>query len=371
MATPTTPRPAAPVPRPAGAPKPASAPAAPAARASKLGALKRERLREALRYVFYGPPGVGKTSLVADMEDMVHLDIEGGSAEIESRRYPFRLNPDGSVPPGGYQPEKYEDVDAALDDLIANPGHGIGTVALDGFSKLEAMLHAFICERDKKANIEAYGFGKGYKVALVEWRRLLGKLDALRARGVQVVLVGHSNVRTFKNPEGDDFDRYQLLLNEQAASELVGWADVVGFIHFEGGASKLVGDESQKPRARGWSTERRLIELARTAAWDGKCRLSLPARLELGQANPWRPFAEAKLMARAATPETLAADISAEITRITGTEESVEFTTGAGNKTSRVAIAALVAAGDAAVLTRVLAGLKATNPVTATATQET
>lgn len=367
MATPTTPRPGprpAPVPRPAGAqPQPAK-PAASTPRASKLGALKRERLKEALRYTFYGPPGVGKTSLVADMENALHVDIEGGSAEIESTRYPFR---DG---PGGHVPERYEEIDAAIDDLIANPGHGFATLALDGFSKLEAMLHTFICERDKKANIEAYGFGKGYKVALVEWRRLLGKLDILRARGMQIALVGHSSVRTFKNPEGDDYDRYQPLLNDLAASEIVGWADVVGFIHFEGGASKLVGDESQKPRARGWSTERRLIELGRTAAWDAKCRLSLPAQLELGQANPWRPFAEAKLGARAATLDTLAADIVTEVTRITGTEDDVEFATAAGNKTSRTAIAALVAGGDTAVLARVLAGLKATNPVTATA-QET
>lgn len=362
MATPTAPRPAgprpAPTPRPVGAPKPAAP--APGVKPSRLGALKRERLKEALRFMFYGPPGVGKTSLLADMERALHLDIEGGSTEIETTRYIFRDEP------GGHVPRTYEDVLAAIDDLIAHPDHGFATLAIDGFSKLEAMLHNFLCERDKKANIEAYGFGKGYKVALVEWRILLGKLDTLRARGTQIAIAGHSSVKTFKNPEGDDFDRYQPLLNDQAAAELVGWADVVGFVHFEGGSAKLVGDESQKPRARGWSTERRLIELARMAAWDAKCRLSLPAQLELGQANPWRPFAEAKLGAREATADTLAIEIVAEVTRITGTEEDVEFATAAGNKTSRTAIAALIAGGDSAVLARVLAGLKATNPVTGT-----
>jgi hypothetical protein len=371
MTTTTRPAPTpAPVPRPAGAiaPRPASPPAAPAparpaAPRSRLGAVKRERLRTPLRYLWYGPEGVGKTSLIADMPNPILVDIDGGSSEVEIARYPFRDEP------GGHIPRSYEEIVSAIEDLTANPNHGHKTLGIDTADALEAMIHRFICQRDKKSNVESYGFGKGYKVALTEFRRFLSMLEVLRNGGMQIAFAGHSFVKTFKNPEGEDYDRYQLHANDLFSAELRGWCDVVGFIHFEGGGSKLVGDESQSARARGWATGRRLVELARTAAWDAKSRLSLPAELELAAANPWRPFAEAKLIARDATLESLAADILAEVSRITGTEGDAEFTTAAGSKTSRAAITALLSANDAAVLARVLAGLKATT--TATAPQET
>jgi hypothetical protein len=370
MTTQTSPRPApqAPVPRPVGAPPPAK-PAPPTApRPSRLGAVKRERLREALRHMFYGPPGIGKTSLLVDIEGLLLIDIEGGSLEIEATRYPFRLNPDGTVAPGGYVPESYEDVLGALDDLIANPDHAHLALGIDGFSKLEALIHAHICKRDQKKNVEGYGYGKGYKVALVEWRLLMAKLDILRARGMQIVLAGHSVSRTFKNPDGPDYDRYWPLLNGEASGELVGWCDVVGFVHFEEGGAQLAGDESQAKRARHWGTDRRLIELTH-GVWEAKCRLSLPDQIDLAREHPWRPFADAKIGARGATVETLTAEVAAEIDRITGGDRAREFTTSAGKTTTGAALLALPDL-DAATLGRILHGLKSTASVNTAATQE-
>ncbi len=358
MATPSPRAPTpAPVPRPVGAsnntakPGPAAPP-----RASRLGAAKRERLREALRHMFYGPPGIGKTSLLADIEGLILIDIEGGSAEVEATRYKFRDED------GGHVPESYEDVIFALDDLIANPGHGHSALGIDGFSKLEAMIHASICKRDQKKNIEAYGYGKGYKVALVEWRLIMSKLDTLRARGMQIVIAGHSLSRTFKNPEGPDYDRYWPLLNGEASSELIGWCDVVGYVHFEEGGALLAGDESQAKRARHWATDRRLIELTH-GFWEAKCRLSLPDQIDLAREHPWRPFAEAKLGARDATIETLTAEVATEIDRITGGDRGREFTTSAGKTTTGAALLALPDL-DVTTLSRVLSGLKATAPAT-------
>lgn len=353
----------APVPRPVGVlgssprPPPAKLPTAPPAK-SRIGAAKRERLRTPLRHLWYGPEGVGKTSLISDMPNPLLIDIEGGSSEIEIARYPFRDEP------GGHVPRSYEEIVAAAEDMIANPGHGHLTLGIDTADALEAHIHKFICTRDKKANVEAYGFGKGYKVALVELRRFLALLEQLRNTGMQIAFAGHSFVKTFKNPEGEDYDRYQLHANDLFSAELRGWCDVVGFIHFEGGSSKLVGDESQNARARGWATGVRLIELARTAAWDAKSRLSLPSTVELAAANPWKPFADAKVLARDATTESLGADILAEVLRITGTDDDVEFTTAAGTTTSRGAIAALLT-NDTSVLARVLAGLKSTASINA------
>jgi hypothetical protein len=191
-------------------------------------------------------------------------------------------------------------------------------------------------------------------------RVLLSRLDGLRARGMQIILLAHSLVRTFKNPEGEDYDRYQLRMHELAAEEVKGWCDVIGFMRFDGGGAKLLGDESQNARARGWTTGRRLIHLAREAAWDAGSRLALPAEIELGVANPFEPFAAAKDTARDATVETLISDVLAEVDRITGGDRSLEFSTAAGRATSFAEINAIIGHSDAGALTRVLAGLKAT-----------
>jgi hypothetical protein len=344
-----------PTPKPVGA-KPNSAPAAPK---SKLGLVKRGQLRNPLRHLFYGPEGVGKSSLAADAPAPIFLDVEGGSDNIEAARYPFR--PEDAAT--GHVPRAYEEVLAAIDDLIANPAHGYATLVIDTIDALEVLLQRYVCDQNGKADIEAFGFGKGYRAALDEWRRFLSRLDALRATGVQVVLLGHSYVKTFKNPEGEDFDRYVLRVHDLASGQIKEWSDVVGFIHFDGGAAKLKGDTAQTKRARGWTSGRRLVQLAREAAWDAKSRLSLPSELELGAENPWRPFAEAKEVAREATVEMMAARIATEVDRITEGSRDTPFLTAAGRATSWAAISDLIKSADPSVLTRVLAGLRATTAI--------
>lgn len=364
MATPTpTPRPAstAQASRPSGVPvaRPAAAkPAAP--RQSRLGNVMRGILDVPLRHLFYGPRGIGKTSLGADAPSPLFLDIEGGSPKINVTRYAFRDEP------GGHVPRVYEDVLGAIDDVLANPGHGYASLVIDTLDALESLIHEYICRRDGKANVEAYGYGKGYKVAVVEFRILKERLDRLINARTAIIILAHSDEKTFKNPRGPDYDRYKSEMHELAWSQIAGWCDVVGFIDFEGGGAALKGDESQAKRARGWSTGRRLIQLAPDAAVpDAKCRLSLPAELELDIAHPWAPFASAKLKAEDATVETLTADILAEVDRITGGDRSLEFTTDAGTKTSYSICQDLTARSDASVLARVLAGLKATATINA------
>jgi hypothetical protein len=250
---------------------------------------------------------------------------------------------------------------AAIDDLLANPGHGYLSLVIDTLDALESLIHEYICRRDGKANVESYGYGKGYKVAVVEVRVLQERLDRLINAGMAIIILAHSDEKTFKNPRGPDYDRYRSEMHELAWSKIAGWCDVVGFLDFEGGGGALKGDESQAKRARGWSTGRRLIQLVPDAAVpDAKCRLSLPAELELDVAHPWAPFANAKLKAEDATRDTLAADILAEVDRITGGDRAMEFTTDAGNATSFAAIQDLITKSDESVLARVLAGLKAT-----------
>lgn len=298
-----------------------------------------------MRYLFYGPEGVGKSSLLANVPGILLFDIEGGSDNIDVARYMFRDEP------GGHVPRSYDDVTAGIEDMVATPGHGFEAIGIDTADALEALIHAHVCKVHGHESIEGFGFGKGYNVALDEGRRFIALLDRLRATGVSVVLSAHSFVKTFKNPEGEDYDRYQLRMHEKLAGLFKDQCDVVGFVTFEGGGSKLKGDKSQGARARGWSTGRRIVHLAREAAWDAKSRLALPAEVALTAQEPWKPFADASK--RDFTAESLRQDVDRELVRIAIEEFVID-----GKSVTASSVRQYVSAADASSITRILAGLR-------------
>lgn len=279
---------------------------------SKLGNVKRGRMSAALRYLFYGVEGVGKSTLAAHAPEPIYLDLEDGTSLLDCARYPFR------AAPGGHVAETYEEIVGALDDL-REAEHDFKSVVIDTIDRLEPLLWEFVCRRDSESSkktyesIEDYGYGKGYQVALDEWRALGHKLDVLRTRkGMNIIMVGHAQVRTFKNPEGDDYDRYSLRVHDKAAGFLREWCDVLGFATFEGGAAKAAGDS----RARGYATGRRLVHLERSAAFDAKSRIPLPGAIELAGDAPWRPIGEVAELGADATPELLTDRILDELKRL-------------------------------------------------------
>jgi hypothetical protein len=351
MATPIPSKaPQAPAPRPAAAatPKPA------AKAASRLAQVKRGRLGLPPRVLTYGPQGVGKSTLAADAEALF-LDIEGGSGELDVARYPF--NPGA---PDEYKPRDYDQLSDGIDDLIAHPGHGFPAVALDTGDALEAMIHRHLCDKNKVSSIEKVGggYGKGYRAAVEELRRLCAKLDLLRAQGVTIMILAHSATSTFKNPEGEDFDRFSLACHKDFAGQLYSWCDIVGFLHFEGGSRKLDEDGSKEKRARGWTTNRRIMQLAREAAWDAKWRLTVPMQteFEVDTTHPWALFADAISRARAvsATGPSVTDQIMTELNRIA----VEEFSTADGKQITRSGIVALLETASASRLAVVLEGLR-------------
>lgn len=331
---------------------------------SKLGQVRRGKLALPPRVLAYGTEGVGKTSLAADA-GALFADIEGGSGELDVARYPF--NPGE---PDEFRPRSYEQLIEMCDDLIANPLHGFRALCLDTVDALEALIHAHLMKKYKVDTIEKIGggFGKCYRASVEELRRFLAKLDIIRGQGVAIIMIAHARTTTFKNPEGPDYDRFGLKVYDgkeaSFAGQLKEWCEIVAFISFEGGAKK----EEDEKRARGWSTSRRIVHLARDAAWDAKWRLTVPMEMEfvLDPAAPWAPFADAIERARIASSSgpTLADAIMTELNRLA----VEEFTTAAGTKTSRAQIVAMLDTASQSALARVLDGL--TNTATPSPAKE-
>jgi len=260
----------------------------------KLSNVISGKLQEPWRILLDGVEGIGKTTLAADCPDPIFLGTEDGTGHLDVKRFA--------------KPETFEDCLDAIYELRKGQ-HSFKTLVVDTVDHMEPLIWAHVCARDNQENIEGYGFGKGFQVALDEHRRFLKALEQLRAeKGMNILLLAHVAMRTFKNPEGPDFDRYELKLNLKAAGLYKEWVDAVLFANWDQFAAKKKNEkEGVFAKGKGVSTGARLLFTQRTAAYDAKNRFGLPQSLPL----EWAALDQAMREGQPSTP----ADLIAEITR--------------------------------------------------------
>jgi hypothetical protein len=251
-----------------------------------LASVTKGKIAEPITVLVFGVEGVGKSTFGSDAPNPIFLDGERGSSELNVARFPV--------------PETWSDVREALRVLAVEP-HEYKTLVIDTLDWLEPLIWKHICARDKQPDIESYGYGKGYSAALDEWRVFLADIERVRARGLNIVLLAHSWIRPFKNPLGDDFDRYEMKLNAKAGGLLKEWPKSVLFANYETTAAK----DARTKRVRGVSTGARILYTTRTAAYDAKNRYGLPDQIPLS----WTEFEEAVKAAQPASVNDLISEI--------------------------------------------------------------
>jgi hypothetical protein len=260
---------------------------APAAAAPKkrltLSAVTKGKLWNPLRVVIHGPDGIGKTAFSVGArgplynkgsDDSIVLPTESGAEYIDVARFPLA--------------ETLEDVNAAIDELL-NEGHQYRKLVVDSLDWLEGLARDYVCRKHSKKNIEDFGFGKGQSLVFDEMRALVLKLERLRAaKGMHIIGTAHTVVKNFKNPEGDNFDRYELKLQSSNNANIAGlwreWPEFVLFTNFE-----VLTNKEKDGQVKGISTGERFIFTQRTAAYDAKSRIAIAPRLPL----EWGGFARA------------------------------------------------------------------------------
>lgn len=244
-----------------------------------------------------GVEGVGKSTFGADAPDPVFIDLERSTEDLDVVRFP--------EPDDGW---KWEDVLDAI-DVLTKEDHKFKTLVVDTLDAAEPLLYAFICKRDKKKNIEDYGYGKGYTASLDEWRIFLARLERLRrVKGMNVILLAHTWIKTFKNPLGSDYDRYEMKLYPKSGALVREWVRVALFANFEVYASKEKGDL----KAKGFGGDVRTVFTKRNAAWDAKDRLGLPDQFPLS----WDEFYAHATGKRATEKDALKTAIAAAVEKL-------------------------------------------------------
>ena len=228
------------------------------------------------KIIIYGVQGLGKTTFGCTFEAPVLLRTEDGAAALDVPTFPLARS--------------YADVIEMLQALHGD--HPFRTLVLDSLDWLEPLVHAETCRELDAKSIEEPGFGKGYVEADKHWSHIIGGFDSLRLnKGMNVVLIAHSEIRTFNSPDSAPFDRYQIKLQKRIAGRLQEWADMVLFCSYDKHTVQTKTNGREQVRAEG--TGLRVVCTDERPAWLAKNRWSLPAQIRIGSDKGWKAFHEA------------------------------------------------------------------------------
>lgn len=187
------------------------------------------------RIVVYGPGGVGKSELCANLNQVgvkpLFLDIGNGTSFLNVDRVSDITT--------------WADLRAVLHD--PNIWKGYGAVIIDDLTKAEELAAEWTLANVPKerkdgtketvSSIEGYGWGKGLTHVYETFLLLLGDLDKHVREGRQVVCIAHECTANVPNPSGEDWIRYEPRLQETPKgpirSRVFEWCDHFFYIGYD------------------------------------------------------------------------------------------------------------------------------------------
>lgn len=213
-----------------------------------------------LKICIYGAEGVGKSSLASKMPNPLFLDTEGGTTRLNVRRIKIK---------------NWDELLNTVKEVIAQP-EVCKTLVIDTADWAESMCIDFICNKYRKANIEDFGFGKGYTYVGEEYGNFLILLNSLIDVGINPVIIAHGKPRKYELPEEQgQFDRWEMKLSKQVAHLIKEWCDMLLFCNYK---TFIITTENNSKKASGG---KRVMYTTHNPCWDAKNRFNLPEELDL------------------------------------------------------------------------------------------
>lgn len=250
------------------------------------------------KIIMHAGPGVGKTSFWAHAPAPLFIPAQGEESGIaklaeaglipESTQWipEVRLSSSADSQNDGWL--KLLDILVAL----AREEHEYKTVVLDCFDEEGFLSMAYRYHGDQhyggKMGLDGFeNFGKGYQSVISEVKRVThGALNAITRKGIDVVLIMHTGVTNFKNPDGSDYHRFSPQANQKHVWPLLsGWADMVLFSNFD---TFILEKDGERAKAKGGKA--RVLHTQHAATHEAKNRHGLPATIKLPE-NPADSYA--------------------------------------------------------------------------------
>lgn len=236
------------------------------------------------RVVVYGVEGSGKTSFPSSAPSPLYL-MSRGETGLETLIDAGQLGDVPHLP----QFESWLEFLTCIDQLTEQT-HEYKTLVIDAANGFEHLLYEYVCETEFGGNWGQKGFasfGQGYSISASHWEAMLAKLDVLReTKKMGIILLAHAKIATFKNPAGEDYDRFTPDIHRHQWGLLHKWSDIVLFFDF------VTAIDTDGSRAKGKGGTQRIAHCERRASWDAKNRHGMPETFSLGTSpqEAWANF---------------------------------------------------------------------------------
>ena len=233
----------------------------------KVSITPKQTRKRPQRTTVHGEPGIGKTTFAANAPDVVFLCTESGADNVNVSHLHY----------DGHDPRTYDEVLAALEGVPTDGS--VKNVCIDTIDGLEGIIHAHIKTTTNKP-VGEHGYGKGYDKALDLMRGVLASLERLRDRGIGTILLAHSTIENFANPEGADFSYVTIKAHKKISGLIVEWSDAVFYARRE---QRAYTNDSGK--TIGVGSSKRELCTEKTPTFVAKNRLRLPPKMPLSWAD--------------------------------------------------------------------------------------
>jgi len=196
--------------------------------------IRKTRTKKPPRILIHAEHGVGKSTLAASAPSPIFIQTEDGLDEINAESFPLCNSSDDILEQLRY---------------VYSEQLEYKTLVIDSIDWCEKLICETICKTHNKKSMADFGYGSGYKMAYDEFCKIVRGLQAIREeKGMAIVLIAHSQVITYQNPLGADYDRFKIKLRDSNSELFLEWCDCVGFFHTQvatttktGGFNKEVG----------------------------------------------------------------------------------------------------------------------------------
>lgn len=216
---------------------------------------------KAVKAVFYGPEGIGKSTLASRLPSPVFIDTEGSTAHMILCRYP--------------KPKDWSE----LMEMVEDAGKlKIKTLVIDTLDWADILCTRSLCKEKKWDSIEAAGYGKGYVMLGEKFAELLAKLSELADKGINVVFCAHAQLRKIEKPEETGaYDHWELKCSKKVAPLVKEWADMVLFCNYD----TMIIHGNNPMEANRITGNKRVMYANHAPTFDAKNRFGLPDKLPL------------------------------------------------------------------------------------------
>lgn len=223
-----------------------------------------------LKGIFYGDNGVGKTSTLAEAKNSVIADMEGNCGHIDAPK------------------ERIADLNLFHEFLDFLFEANYSTFIIDSLDSLQTVISEKITRTHTEKELS---YGKDAAIWARYIKEIVDKLERLQSmKRMNVLFTAHWKVKPANNPMTEQYDRYDLRLNEQMRTGFCNWVQFICLLLKE----TVLDDNKQtgfgKKRAK--NIERRVLYTHGNPTYYGKNVFNLPEKILMESPSlGWEQFA--------------------------------------------------------------------------------